>query len=230
MGLNQRTKGVWANNLVHNLHLVTGKIGLPGSTPLSLTGQPNACGGVRDGGALSHLLPYGRLVANEKHRAEMEKLWSVPPGTIRPENGLADDGPLPGARGGEAQGPLRDDHQPGPVAAERGPLPQGARGAEGVPRRRRGVPPDPHLELADVVLPAALWAEKEGVYGCTERRYQLLEQAVKPAGAGAPRLPDPLRPRARGSATGSSCPGRRRPTRGRRSSRSARGRRTTSAA
>jgi nitrate reductase NapA len=37
-------------------------------------------------------------------------------------------------------------------------------------------------ELADVVLPAALWAEKEGVYGCTERRYQLLEQAVKPAG------------------------------------------------
>ena len=75
MGLNQRTKGVWANNLVHNLHLVTGKIGLPGSTPLSLTGQPNACGGVRDGGALSHLLPYGRLVANEKHRAEMEKLW-----------------------------------------------------------------------------------------------------------------------------------------------------------
>ena len=55
---------------------------------MSLTGQPNACGGVRDGGALSHLLPYGRLVANEKHRAEMEKLWDVPAGTIRPENGL----------------------------------------------------------------------------------------------------------------------------------------------
>ncbi|HET7824512.1 MAG TPA: molybdopterin-dependent oxidoreductase, partial [Anaeromyxobacter sp.] len=86
MGLNQRTTGVWANNLVHNLHLVTGKIGVPGSTPLSLTGQPNACGGVRDGGALSHLLPYGRVIANEKHRAEMERLWGVPPGTIRPEN------------------------------------------------------------------------------------------------------------------------------------------------
>jgi nitrate reductase NapA len=41
-------------------------------------------------------------------------------------------------------------------------------------------------ELADVVLPAALWAEKEGVYGCTERRYQLLEQAVKPLGEARP--------------------------------------------
>jgi nitrate reductase NapA len=41
-------------------------------------------------------------------------------------------------------------------------------------------------ELADVVLPAALWAEKEGVYGCAERRYQLLAQAVKPAGEARP--------------------------------------------
>lgn len=80
MGLNQRTRGVWMNNLMNNLHLLTGKIGQPGSTPLSLTGQPNACGGVRDGGALSANLPYGRLIANEKHRAEMEKLWGVAPG------------------------------------------------------------------------------------------------------------------------------------------------------
>jgi nitrate reductase NapA len=41
-------------------------------------------------------------------------------------------------------------------------------------------------ELADVVLPAALWAEKEGVYGCTERRYQLLERAVSPHGEARP--------------------------------------------
>jgi nitrate reductase NapA len=41
-------------------------------------------------------------------------------------------------------------------------------------------------ELANVVLPAALWAEKEGVYGCTERRYQLLQKAVEPAGEARP--------------------------------------------
>jgi nitrate reductase NapA len=57
MGLNQRTTGVWANNLMHNLHLITGQIGKPGATPFSLTGQPNACGGVRDTGSLCHILP-----------------------------------------------------------------------------------------------------------------------------------------------------------------------------
>jgi nitrate reductase NapA len=38
------------------------------------------------------------------------------------------------------------------------------------------------LEIADVVLPAALWVEKEGVYGQTERRYQLIEKRVEPPG------------------------------------------------
>ena len=88
MGLNQRTTGVWANNLVHNLHLLTANICKPGATPFSLTGQPNACGGVRDTGSLCHILPYGRLVAKPEHRAEMEKLWGSKPGTIPPKPGL----------------------------------------------------------------------------------------------------------------------------------------------
>ena len=71
-------------------------------------------------------------------------------------------------------------------------------------------------ELADVVLPAALWAEKEGVYGCTERRYQLLEQAVKPAGAARPRLRDPLRPGAAAGAREALAVARRPRTHGRR--------------
>ncbi|MEZ5975438.1 MAG: molybdopterin-dependent oxidoreductase [Planctomycetota bacterium] len=87
MGLNQRIKGVWANNLVHNLHLLTGMIGKPGATSFSLTGQPNACGGVRDTGSLSHIRPYGRGVANEAHRKEMEALWGSKPGTIQDKPG-----------------------------------------------------------------------------------------------------------------------------------------------
>jgi nitrate reductase NapA len=87
MGINQRTRGVWANNLIHNLHLITGQICRPGATPFSLTGQPNACGGIRDVGLLSHLLPYGRLVANEKHREEMENFWGLPKGRIHPKPG-----------------------------------------------------------------------------------------------------------------------------------------------
>jgi nitrate reductase NapA len=186
MGLNQRTKGVWANNLVHNLHLVTGKIGLPGSTPLSLTGQPNACGGVRDGGALSHLLPYGRLVANEKHRAEMEKLWSVPPGTLRPENGLPTMDLFRAMEEGKLEVLYVMTTNPGQS------LPNVERYRKAMEARKaflvvsEAFHPTRTSELADVVLPAALWAEKEGVYGCTERRYQLLEQAVAPLGEARP--------------------------------------------
>ena len=186
MGLNQRTKGVWANNLVHNLHLVTGKIGLPGSTPLSLTGQPNACGGVRDGGALSHLLPYGRLVANDKHRGEMEKLWDVPPGTLSPKPGLATIDLFRALEEGKLKCMFVMCTNPGQS------LPNVDRYRKAL--RREGAfvvvseafHPTRTSELADVVLPAALWAEKEGVYGCTERRYQLLDRAVSPQGEARP--------------------------------------------
>ena len=186
MGLNQRTKGVFANNLMHNLHLITGKIGLPGSTPLSLTGQPNACGGVRDGGALSHLLPYGRLVANDKHRAEMEKLWGVAPGTLSPKPGLPTMDMFRALEEGKLQCLYVMTTNPGQS------LPNVDRYRKAL--RREGAfvvvaeayHPTRTSELADVVLPAALWAEKEGVYGCTERRYQLLGKAVEPAGEARP--------------------------------------------
>ncbi|MGY8960798.1 MAG: molybdopterin-dependent oxidoreductase, partial [Alphaproteobacteria bacterium] len=42
MGFNQHTRGVWANNLVYNIHLLVGKISEPGNSPFSLTGQPSA--------------------------------------------------------------------------------------------------------------------------------------------------------------------------------------------
>lgn len=186
MGLNQRTKGVWANNLCHNLHLITGKIGVPGSTPFSITGQPNACGGVRDGGALSHTLPYGRLVANEKHRAEMEKLWGVPAGTIAPKPGLATIDMFRALEDGKLKAMWIMCTNPAQS------LPNADRYRKAL--RREGAfvvvteafHPTRTSELADVVLPAALWAEKEGVYGCGERRYQLLEKSVKPLGEARP--------------------------------------------
>jgi nitrate reductase NapA len=66
MGINQRTQGVFLNNCLSSLHLITGQICKAGATPLSLTGQSNACGGVRDTGSLSHILPGGRFVKNKK--------------------------------------------------------------------------------------------------------------------------------------------------------------------
>ena len=68
MGFNQHTRGVWCNNLVYNLHLLTGKIATPGNSPFSLTGQPSACGTAREVGTFSHRLPADMVVTNPKHR------------------------------------------------------------------------------------------------------------------------------------------------------------------
>ena len=186
MGLNQRTKGVWANNLVHNLHLITGKIGTPGNTPFSITGQPNACGGVRDGGALSHLLPYGRVVGNEKHRAEMEALWKVPAGRLKGKPGYHTVDMFRALEAGTLKCLYVMCTNPGQS------LPNVSRYLKAMARPDNFVVvaeayhPTRTSELADVVLPAAGWGEKEGVYGCGERRYQLMEQAIPPAGEARP--------------------------------------------
>lgn len=87
MGLNQSTVGMWKNNSLINLHLLTGQIGKPGAGPFSLTGQPNAMGG-REGGLLSHQLPGYRTVEDEGHRREVEEFWGRRPGTISAKPGL----------------------------------------------------------------------------------------------------------------------------------------------
>ena len=84
MGFNQHTRGVWANNLVYNIHLLTGKISTPGNSPFSLTGQPSACGTAREVGTFSHRLPADMVVKNPKHRAIAEKIWQLPEKIIIP--------------------------------------------------------------------------------------------------------------------------------------------------
>ena len=65
------------NNLVYNIHLLTGKISQPGNGPFSLTGQPSACGTAREVGTFTHKLPKG-VVMNAKHRELAAKIWKVP--------------------------------------------------------------------------------------------------------------------------------------------------------
>jgi len=68
MGFNQHVRGVWANHMVYNIHLLTGKIAEPGNSPFSLTGQPSACGTAREVGTFSHRLPADMQVTNPEHR------------------------------------------------------------------------------------------------------------------------------------------------------------------
>ena len=76
------------NNLINDLHLITGKISRPGNNPLSLH-RPTL--GLwyspRSRHAISNRLPSDRVVTNPKHRAEAEKIWGLEPGTINPKPG-----------------------------------------------------------------------------------------------------------------------------------------------
>ena len=175
MGLNQRTRGVWANNLMHNLHLITGNIGKPGATPFSMTGQPNACGGVRDTGTLCHILPYGRSVKKAADRKEMEKLWGSKPGTIPSKPGLHTVAMFRALGEDKIKAMVMLTTNPGQSMPNLHPV----RDAIGKPREDKPFIvvldsyPTRTTEIADLVLPAAMWSEKTGVFGMSERRYQL---------------------------------------------------------
>ncbi|MEO2088294.1 MAG: molybdopterin-dependent oxidoreductase, partial [Gemmataceae bacterium] len=87
MGMNQHTQGTAINNLVHAIHLLSGHWGRLGDGPQSLTGQPSACGTVREVGTLSHALPGDLRVDKPDQAAKAEKLWHLPAGRINPKVG-----------------------------------------------------------------------------------------------------------------------------------------------
>jgi nitrate reductase NapA len=180
MGLNQRTQGTFLNSMINGLHLVTGQIGRPGATPFSLTGQPNACGGVRDTGALSHALPGGRLVANPQHRHEMEQIWNVPEGTISDKVGFDAVNLFRAMEDGRVKAALVMCTNPGTS------LPSAGRYQAAMEKCftvvSDVVEDSESQRHAQVVLPAALWIEKEGVTGQGERRYQLTPKLLTPPG------------------------------------------------
>ncbi len=182
MGINQRIRGVWANNLISNLHLLTGHIGKPGATPFSLTGQPNACGGVRDTGGLSHLLPAGRLIKKKEHRNEMEKLWGLPQDSLNPKPGYHTMAMWSALAEGKLKAVLVLCTNPAHS------LPNVNKYVEGMKRKDTFIAlielfkDAETVKYADVVLPPAYWCEREGVYGCSERRYALIEKAIDPPG------------------------------------------------
>ena len=180
MGLNQQVQGTASNRLVSAMHLLTGHFGRPGATPFSLTGQPNACGGVRDTGTLAHALPNGRFIANPKDREEMEDLWKVPRGRISPKPGFHTVSLFEAMGRGDVKCCLVMCTNPGQT------LPNVTAYRNGMEKTFLVVvdafQPTETTRFADVVLPAALWVEKEGVTGNAERRYHLYPKLVDPPG------------------------------------------------
>jgi ferredoxin-nitrate reductase len=182
MGLNQSVIGVNKNLSLINLNLVTGQIGKPGSGPFSLTGQPNAMGG-REVGGLSNLLPAHRNLDNPFHREEVANFWGVKSISSKP-----------GLTATEMFEALNDGRLKAIWIMCTNPLVSlpDARMAEAALKKAKFVvvqeisnKPET-LQFADVVLPAAAWAEKEGTMTNAERRIGLLNKILNAPGEALP--------------------------------------------
>jgi ferredoxin-nitrate reductase len=182
MGLNQSVVGVNKNLSLINLNLITGQIGKPGAGPLSLTGQPNAMGG-RETGGMANLLPAHRDLASSEDRSFVEKFWggrkiAEKPGYTATEMFEAlNDGRLK-AIWILCTNPLVS--LPDVRLAE-----QALKKAKFVVVQEISGKPQT-LQFADVVLPAAAWAEKEGTMTNSERRISFLNRIVDAPGEALP--------------------------------------------
>ncbi len=190
MGMNQHTAGTAINCLVHSVHLLSGHFGRPGDAPTSLTGQPSACGTVREVGTLAHALPGGRLIANETHRRQCEEIWNVPAGRINPKPGyhtvqMWDRFCTPAAEGGDISTIWVQVTNPGQTLPNLHKLfdRKAAPGLSGKFLIVSDVYPTATTRLADLILPSAMWVEKNGIYGNSERRTQQWFKMVEPPGA-----------------------------------------------
>jgi nitrate reductase NapA len=187
MGMNQHTRGTAINRLVHGIHLLSGHFGKPGDAPTSLTGQPSACGTAREVGTLCHTLPGGRLVAKEPHRQQCEKHWNLPAGRISATPGyhtvqMFEKFCTPSDKGGDIHTIIVQVTNPGQTLPNLIKLYQAKTGIEDKFLIVSDVYPTASTEIADLVLPAALWVEKNGVYGNSERRTQQWFKMVQPPG------------------------------------------------
>ncbi|MBW9265477.1 MAG: nitrate reductase catalytic subunit NapA [Candidatus Thiodiazotropha sp. (ex. Lucinisca nassula)] len=201
MGFNQHTRGVWVNGLCYNVHLLMGKISEPGNSPFSLTGQPSACGTAREVGTFTHRLPADLVTKKDAHCKFAEKTWKLPAGTIPRANGKTD-----GADQTDISGKPMGKTLIHAVAMHRA-LNDGKMNTfwvmcnnnmqaaanmndESYPGWRNPdnfiTVSDPYptvsAQAADLILPTAMWIEKEGAYGNAERRTQFWRQQVAAPG------------------------------------------------
>ncbi len=180
MGMNQHTRGTWMNNLVYNIHLLTGKISNPGNSPFSLTGQPSACGTVREVGTLTHKLPHG-VVMKEASRKMAADIWGVPVTNIDPKPTYHTVEMFRALDRGDIN--FMWIQVTNPMVT----MPNLRRYRDGAKKDGRFIVvseiyPTPTSDVADVILPSALWVEREGFFGNSERRTQHNNQLVPKPG------------------------------------------------
>ncbi|MCP4791510.1 MAG: nitrate reductase [Gammaproteobacteria bacterium] len=185
MGINQSTHGSDGVVGINNLSLITGNIGKPGGTSLSITGQCNAMG-TREWSSCSGL-PNHRYLENAEDRQEIADFWGIDADFLPTQRGLAQTDIFQAIETGEIKGlwviatnPLTS-------------MPNTARIRKTMRNLDFCVVQDCYAdtetaEYAHVFLPAGTWGEKEGVMTNTERRVNLVTRVAQPHGDSKPDL------------------------------------------
>lgn len=187
MGVNQHYRGTAMNRLIHGIHLLSGHFGKPGDAPTSLTGQPSACGTAREVGTLAHALPGGRIVKKPEHRKACEDAWNMNEGTISGTPGyhtvkMFEKFCTPSDQGGDISTMIVQVTNPGQTLPNLSKLFDAKQNLKDKFLIVSEVYPTTTTEIADLVLPAALWVEKNGIFGNSERRTQQWFKQVDPPG------------------------------------------------
>ncbi len=180
MGITQHVRGTDNVLALANLAMLTGNVGREGTGVSPLRGQNNVQGAC-DMGALPNVLPGYAKVIDDSLRGKFEEVWGL---SLPRKPGLTVVRMMQAAARGEIKGmyimgenPLLSD-------------PQIEHVKEALESLEFLVVQDIFLtetaELADVVLPAASFAEKEGTFTNTERRVLQVRKAIEPPGEAKP--------------------------------------------
>ena len=179
MGVNHSTKGTDTVNAINNLALITGHVGKPGASPFSITGQCNAMG-TREAGFTSSLPGY-RKFESATDREELAALWGIDKERVPTSRGWAYPDIIEGAIAKKIRALWVIATNPVVSFPNFGVLQQSLDGLDFLVVQD-GFHPTPTTEVADLVLPAAIWGEKEGTYTNAERRVSKVNRAVSPPG------------------------------------------------
>lgn len=179
MGVNQSHEGVRVAQSLINIALMTGNIGRPGTGANSITGQCNAMGS-RLFSNTTNLLG-GHDFANPEHRKKIAEIVDVPVESIPEKLGWAYDQIINGI----AEGKIKALWVIATNSAHSWINQQGFRDV--VKNLDFLVVQDMYhttetAELADMILPAASWSEKNGTFINSERRFGLVKKVVRAPG------------------------------------------------
>ena len=180
MGVNHSTQGAVTVAAINNLAILTGNIGRAGASPFSITGQCNAMG-TRESGFTSSMPGYRKFEDAAAAREELAGLWGISPDRLPTQRGLAYPDIIEAAVAGEIKAIWFVATNPAVSYPNYELLSAALRTAEFV-IVQDGFHPTPTADFADLVLPAAIWGEKEGTYTNSERRISKVNAFAKPPG------------------------------------------------